>query len=517
MIQQIAIRVDGSAQIGTGHVQRCLSLADALRRCGAEIVFVTRLGGDAVAGLISRRGFRQISLSESTVNYKKQSGDPPHAEWAQVDWLTDADQTISAVAHLNPAWVLIDHYAFDARWHNKVQAQLGCKLAVIDDLGDRPLSADLVIDHNPVPDPKAKYAASLNEVRKFLTGSRYALLDAVYGQMPARRVLDYVKSVGIFMGGADADNLTCLVIRACRDAGYDRHIEVVSTGANPNMAVLKLLIDQDANSTLSLDLPNLADFFSSHDMHIGAGGGATWERCCAGAPSIVIQSAENQTVVVDALIAANAAICCRVPASEAIKPAIKNIISQFELRCQLSSSASKLVDGKGSARVAAAIGASQLIVRPATLSDGPMVHQWRNDSRTRSVSRDTKEIALADHLDWFAKSLENPKRKIWIGMLGSMPTGLVRFDTIGQAKFEVSIFLDPDLHAIGLGAYLLRAGEAALAASQSGAIEIHAEALLENTGSQAMFARQGYEGGPCYVKTLSPEDIVEEKRESVSK
>jgi UDP-2,4-diacetamido-2,4,6-trideoxy-beta-L-altropyranose hydrolase len=502
MTTKIAIRVDGSAQIGTGHVQRCLSLADALRRGGAEIVFVTRLGGDVVARLIAEHGFEHITLRETATDFVPEPGTPAHAKWAGIGWMGDAAETIAELSD-DMDWVTVDHYAFDAHWHRAVANGLQAKIAVIDDLGDRSLAADFVIDHNPVGNSSIKYANSIGSVGKFLIGSRFALLGAAYANMPARTINPDVTSIGIFMGGGDANNLSSLVLHACRSQGYAGSITIASTSANPNLHSLMAEVEQDNACTLLLDQPNLAEFFAAYDLHIGAGGGASWERCCAAAPAIVLQTAANQSVVIDALIAAKAAICCRSSDPEEIEVALKTALASVQLRHDLSHAAAQMVDGKGCVRVAAALLRSDLTVRPAESADGPMIHQWRNDVRTRSVSRDPDAIDLEQHLEWFAKSLLNPDRSMWIGMIGDIPVGLVRFDRLTEAQFEVSIFLDPDLHALGLGSPLLRAGEAALADTHPGSLEIHAETLPENTGSQAMFKREGYEGSVRFVKRLS--------------
>ncbi len=502
MTIKIAIRVDGSAQIGTGHVQRCLSLADALRTAGAEVVFVTRLGGSVVARLIEQRGFKHIKLSAGSPDYcPTQKNAPPHAKWAMVDWMVDAAEMITELDD-GIDWVIVDHYAFDAHWHRAVANALQAKIAVIDDLGDRALAADIVVDHNPVENAAIKYAANRDSIRKLLTGTRFALLGSAYAEMPARVNNPKVDSIGIFMGGADADNISALMLKVCREMGYRGAIAIVSTSSNPNLADLKQSVAQDCNAILKIDQPNLAAFFAAHDLHIGAGGGATWERCCAGAPSIVMRTAANQSVVIEALRASGAASCCQSPDPEAIAAALKSLIGSLPLRQKLSTASAQMVDGKGCMRVAAAMLAANLAVLPATMDDAHMIHSWRNDVRTRSVSRDSKEIGLDQHLVWFANSLQNAQRHIWVGSIGAIPVGVVRFDQLAAASFEVSIFLNPELPGLGLGVPLLAAGEAALSELHQGHLEIHADTLSTNSASQAIFARQGYEGETSFVKTL---------------
>jgi spore coat polysaccharide biosynthesis predicted glycosyltransferase SpsG len=97
---------------------------------------------------------------------------------------------------------VVDSYAFDARWHEHVSGALAAPVAAIDDLGDRPLHAAIIVDHNLSADPRAKHARSLRAGTRLLAGPRHALIDAAYAAAPRHAVREQVASIGIFMGGS---------------------------------------------------------------------------------------------------------------------------------------------------------------------------------------------------------------------------------------------------------------------------------------------------------------------------
>lgn len=509
---RVAIRVDASADIGTGHVKRCLSLAEALVWTGAEVRFVCRDHGLAYEPLFAGKSFSLDRLGVPARGWEPSNNDPAHAAWAGISAETDAAETVEALQDWAPDWVLLDHYGFDRRWHIAVRDALDCRLAQIDDLGDRPFAVDLLVDHNLSSDARAKYAASANAIGRLLAGPRYALLSPGYRDLVARETAPSVRSIGIFLGGVDLGNLTPMVLAACRTAGFTGPVGIVSTSANPHLPTLESAIARDGNAQLHIDLPDLTAFFLAHDIQIGAGGGATWERCRAGAAAIVLSTAANQRIVVDGLIAAEAAVGLYAGELGALSDAIHRLLGDRDLRARLSAQAAELVDGRGCERVGLAIGASTLAARPAAVADARTIFAWRNHPGTRATSIDPSEIDLDSHLAWFERSLTIPDdRRIFIGTIGVVDVGVVRFDRNEASDWTVSIYLDPALHGLGLGPWLLRAGEAAMLGSFGSGFRFLAEALPGNVASRRMFQSCGYRGETNFVKEAGKESANDER------
>jgi UDP-2,4-diacetamido-2,4,6-trideoxy-beta-L-altropyranose hydrolase len=353
---RIAFRTDSSLQIGTGHLRRCLSLAQALAEQGAEVVLVVRQL-DGVAGhVLKGGGFPVHWLPAPTAGDATDADGPPHRDWAQVPWRRDAEQTADALGAQPPQWLVVDHYAFDARWHDKVRTALGCRLLVIDDVADRALSPDALLDQNWAPDHRAKYRGRLTrEPAAWLTGPRYALLSAAYRDAPRYRFNPQIRSIGVFMGGTDPDGASARALRCLREeVGFDGPVEVASTSANPHLPELRAACAASPGTTLTLDQPELASFFARHDLQIGAGGGATWERCCIGAPTLALTLAENQRSVLTPLASLDVltSIDDIPPSDTAMRAAIGRLFGAPELRERLSRNSKTLVDGRGPRRIA---------------------------------------------------------------------------------------------------------------------------------------------------------------------
>jgi UDP-2,4-diacetamido-2,4,6-trideoxy-beta-L-altropyranose hydrolase len=498
---RIAFRADASTAIGTGHIRRCVALARALAQAGAEVRFLCRSHDIDYKPLLTQR---LVLLSPASLDFKAVADLPRHAAWLGRTVEEDAAEVCLALADWRPEWVIVDHYAIDSSWHKAVREALGSRIAVIDDLADRRLAADVVIDHNWHLDHTEKYAGLLSTGTLVLGGPRYALLGAEYADAPRYVFNETVRSIGIFMGGADERNVSQTALVAIEAAGFEGPVEIATTSANRHLNNLRKVVAARTKTTLTVDLQSLATFFAQHDLQIGAGGGAAWERCCIGVPSLLVATAANQRVPMDALRELGAAKAVQNATGAALSTAITAIVGDPAGRAEMARKAELLVDGRGAQRVAASVLGT--VVRPATADDAGLIWIWRNHPAVRSTARDDAEIGWESHKKWFARALAQIEIRLFIGMVGNRPVGVVRFDVVAPFVHEVSIYLDPAMNGLGLGKALLRAGEAALIAGLGSPLTIRAEVLRGNAVSHRLFIASGYQKkSDCYIKQFAKE------------
>lgn len=296
-------RADASCEIGTGHVMRCLTLADALRARGARCRFVCRMHPGHLLDLIAARGY-EVAALPAEPGWRADTQQPAHAAWLGAHWLVDAEQTIRACQPAAVDGLIVDHYAIDARWETRLRSHAR-HLMVIDDLADRMHDCDLLLDQNCfASDVPTSYAGLLPKACHTLLGPRFALLAPAYAA--ARRHCHprdgTVRRVLIFMGGSDGDNLTAMALSALMDEAFlHLAVEVVVGRNHPDPQSIWALGERRPNTVVHRDLPTLASVMARADLMIGGGGVTTWERMCLGLPAIVISMADNQTRICQAL------------------------------------------------------------------------------------------------------------------------------------------------------------------------------------------------------------------------
>ncbi len=155
---------------------------------------------------------------------------------------------------------------------------------------------------------------------------------------------------------------------------------------------------------------------------------------------------------------------------------LRQLIPDATARSELGQRAAALVDGRGAQRVALSLLGSELHLRPAVLGDARLLHAWRNHPMVRAASATQDPITFESHERWIRAVLAHSSRWLFVGLVGRLPVGSIRFDRLDSGHLEVSLYLDPDLQGLGLGRHLLAAGECALLRLYSAGVTVEASA-----------------------------------------
>ncbi len=356
--QVIIFRADASVQIGTGHIMRCLTLADALREQGAECHFVCREHPGNLIETIRKRGFPVHALPLNAKDTGDGSSDtgPAHAPWLGVPWETDARQSGEILRELDPTWVVVDHYALDARWEAAVRPK-GGRLLVIDDLADRPHEADLLLDQN-LGRQFGDYASLAPENCRLLIGPHYALLRPEFARLRKENLRrcdsPRLKRLLVTMGGVDKDNATGKVLDSLRDCPLPDNLEIDAVMGS-SAPWLKSIQAQAAAmpwpTEVRVNVHNLAQLMADADLAIGAAGSTSWERCCLGLPTLMLALAANQRGIAEALASAEA--CIYLGDIRRLKelPSYWEEWTNSEALRSMSQASASITDGEGTRRV----------------------------------------------------------------------------------------------------------------------------------------------------------------------
>jgi len=492
---RIAFRVDASLEIGTGHVIRCLTLAQALRKNGAECRFITRDLPGHLADRIKKAGFDVALLPAAPGPLPLPP--PVYASWAGVNWEQDAIETQEAVSGIELDWLIVDHYAFDARWEQAV-CRGNAKLLVIDDLADRPHDCDLLLDQN-LGRRADDYDGLVSDHCTRLIGPEYALLRPEFAELRAEALVSRggrrLKNLMISMGGIDAADATSTVLEALREAPLpeDLQISVIMGSSAPALEdVRKLAADMHWPTEVDVDVNDMAERMATADLAIGAGGSTTWERCCLGLPAIVIQTAENQAAAAVSMAKDGAALAPKPLFAPDFAQSLGEVLAEAADSLNLGSlseAAARICDGDGAARVLSKLRPMALTFRDARRADSRRVWEWRN-AVNPTFSLLNEETAYGDHDAWFCAALDDAERNIRIALAGDLPCGYLRIDVIDQQCGRVSVCLASDAKGRGLGRKLL--AEADRLAADLGLFRLNAEINIRNEASRRVFKAAGY-------------------------
>jgi UDP-2,4-diacetamido-2,4,6-trideoxy-beta-L-altropyranose hydrolase len=323
---RILFVADAGPEVGGGHVMRSLTLARALEGQGATCAFA---GPPAMAEL----------LDVFAPGTQRRIADDPAA--------AVAGEAFDAIA--------FDHYRLAEPDHRALAA--GRPSLVIDDLADRAIGGDVVLDSGP--GRKAEdYLGKAPDDARLLLGPQFAPVRLEFAALREPALAwrgEPVLRILVSLGLTDVGGITARVVERLRPRVGDIGLDVVLGAAAPSLAGLAKVARHDPRLMLHVDTPHMARLTAEADIGIGAAGSSTWERCVLGLPSLMLVLADNQRAAARALAERDAALVIDLAQPDfdaAFDRALTRLLRDADLRRGLAAASAAVCDGLGAGRVA---------------------------------------------------------------------------------------------------------------------------------------------------------------------
>ncbi len=312
--------------IGSGHLMRCLTLADEMQRTwpNADIIF-----------WVGEEGINFPALKSS--KYKIVTGDDFHEPCDLI---------------------VIDNYSLYVDFEKKCR-DWARKILVIDDLADRKHDCDILVDQT-YGRSAADYRSLVPDHARVLCGAQYALLRPEFAKLRKtsinrRKNLSEIKTILISLGSMNLHNVTSTILDMFLDLKGTYEVKIVLSSQAQYLDAVRekiALIHQKTNHKCELlcDVQHMAQLMTDSDFAIGAGGTTSWERACLALPSALIEIADNQTVIIQNLLTAQAVMTFGHIDDfdqKAVKESFLSVANDPNLMHSLSENSSKICDGMG--------------------------------------------------------------------------------------------------------------------------------------------------------------------------
>jgi len=476
----LIIRVDASTQMGTGHLMRCLSLAQAWKDAGGRVVFITACQNE---GLFQRLQEEELDIHLLARSY------PDASDW---------DYTKNLLATYPNAWVVLDGYHFDEAYQQRVK-EAGYPMLVIDDMALlKHYYADIVLNQN-LHAEQLQY--SCEPYTCLLLGTRYVLLRREFLAWRGwkREIPEVARRVLVTLGGSDPENHTLRVIRAIQQVDVPALEATVVIGAsNPSTDVLEAEVKQSrVPMHLIYDAQDMLELIAWADVAVSSAGTTIWELLFLGTPILALVWADNQQWVAEQLeqqqLGKNLGWVANIQ-DELLAETISLLMKDVRLRVKMSNNARQIVDGRGGRRVInfmQEIRSHRLRLRPATLEDCRLLWEWANDPVARRASFSLECISWEDHIRWFRTKLSDQSCYFYVLLSEEdAPIGQMRFDTSSN-EAEINVSVAPNYRSRGYGARGIRIASKCLF-QETDITRIYAHIKPDNDASIRAFTEAGY-------------------------
>lgn len=334
-MRKVLFRVDAGPTIGLGHLQRCLSLADALRHLDITSLFLTN-DDPRVLERVSGFGFDGYKLITSE-------------SWRRAD----IEQTLDIGAEIGCSAIVVDSDYEGADYLDKLRKS-GYFVAAIEDTAPHPFPCHLVVNGDTHA-RQLRYQSPRKDTQ-FLLGPEYSILRPEFWDVPTRAISNNVNNILVTFGGADPYNLMSQTLAMLESIPKRFVVTAIIGPFFENFAEIQA-VDQGAYHDIRLvkTPDSVSHLMTKADLAISAGGQTLYELACVGCPTVAVKMADNQdgqlATFKESGFLQFAGSGKKKDITERIITMVNSLLTDTETRFAMSKAGQRLIDGKGALRV----------------------------------------------------------------------------------------------------------------------------------------------------------------------
>lgn len=330
-IDKIYIRADMNEIIATGHIMRCLSIADAAKEQGKETVFIT--ADEKPLEMLQSRGYEPIVL---------------HTDWDNME--EELGVLLPLIKRMGISKLLVDSYQVTEKYLRTLEEHT--EVFYLDDLDAFEYPVSNVICY-------ANYYSQLSYGNykgntKFYLGTSYMPIRRVFQNCKPKLIKEKIENIMILSGGSDNYHMIENIAELFKESDI-LQADIICGAFYPDFKGLKEQFAGYGNLHFYQNVSNLEEFMEKADLAISAGGTTLYELSAKGTPTISYSFADNQLKNVrqfdeDGLISYAGDV--RV---DDVYGNIYRLYRKFEdskLRKACSKKMQKVMDGQGATRIA---------------------------------------------------------------------------------------------------------------------------------------------------------------------
>ena len=297
----IYIRTDGNSKIATGHLVRCLCIAQALESLGKSACFLVS-DEDSFSLLkdLSASVFSGYTFSFDVKILKTACYDNMELELEELAvLLTSADPTLTTQdtsqtansAFLKPIF-FVDSYFVTEDYFSSLNKF--AKVAYMDDLRAFDYKVDLLVNYDVIPPAREQeYHLSYTNAGISLLGAEYTPLRKQF-QNQEVSLHNQIKKILITTGGSDPYDFTFTLSKYLLSLELALELHVVVGSLFKNTDSLEELTKQYPSLHLHYNVGDMASLMKQCDYAVSAAGTTLYELCALGIPAVSISMADNQ-------------------------------------------------------------------------------------------------------------------------------------------------------------------------------------------------------------------------------